>query len=785
MKRLILFLALVSGTLFSGADISASTLTPIEAPLLRLRASTFDPTASRVRFLSATAYTQYQIIQAVGPIQPGWRESLEGTGARIFDYVPEYAFICRVPSDAASLIWKLPFVRAVTPYLPAYRVSPKLAMTGPVSAVVSLFPDADPAAFAVHVKSYGLEGKKTGSTLVTVTGEADAVRRLAQEEGVRWIEPRPRIKVLNNRTRPILGVSKAWTDLGLYGSDQIVGIFDTGLDTGNPETMHADFLGRVVAGMGLNTQNDWADRFGHGTHVAGTIAGNGARSASRPKERIFERSFAGIAPEAKLVIQEVDVEEDGTSVGFTDQTDLGPILQWAYDHGARLHNNSWGDDNGEPNAYTLHAQQIDRFIWEHPDFAMFFAAGNEGIDGIKTDAEGLELLLSGEDPSEYQDGMIDPGSLSTPATAKNVVTVGASEGDRPSGPQTALIPYSFLFFRYQTDPIASDFISNNVDGMAAFSSRGPTLDGRTKPDIVAPGTNILSTISSVAAYSGYWEIYNASYGYAGGTSMSTPVTTGAAALVREWLQKKRNVPAPSAALIKALLLNGARDLSPGQYGENEMEIPPRPNSIQGWGRVDLDQTLLPLDPREIHFSDVTAGLATGEKKRFVFEVEGGTPLALTLAWSDYPGVPSAAKALVNDLDLVVTGPDGKVLRGNGAEDRLNNVEGIDIPSPATGNYTVEIAAVNVPKGPQPFALVVSGNAVPEGGVPPPPIRPGDVNLDTHVNTVDVVLALRSIVNLETLSATQIKAADVAPLNAPDGKVDINDAFQILRFVVGI
>src|SRR5262249_11277550 len=150
-----------------------------------------------------------------------------------------------------------------------------------------------------------------------------------------------------------------------------------------------------------------------------------------------------------------------------------------------------------------------------------------------------------QDAHAVAKGKVEPGSLTSPGTAKNIVTVGASEGNEPSQTQT-----------YQTagffaDPIMSDKMADNIEGMAAFSSRGPTLDGRIKPDVVAPGPFIISNRSPLGQDLVYWAPLNSNYAYSGGTSLSSPFVAGSAALVREWLQKKQSVANPSAALIKA------------------------------------------------------------------------------------------------------------------------------------------------------------------------------------------------------------------------------------------
>ena len=122
------------------------------------------------------------------------------------------------------------------------------------------------------------------------------------------------------------------------------------------------------------------------------------------------------------------------------------------------------------------------------------------------------------------------------------------------------------------------------------------------------------------------------------------------------------------------------------------------------------------------FVDDETGLATGGAASHSYDVAGGTPFKVTLAWSDYPGNTSATKMLVNDLDLEVSGPGGAFYRGNvfaggwsvagGLADSTNNVENVYVQSPAAGLWTVTVRGFNVPQGPQPYALVVGGLVTP-------------------------------------------------------------------------
>lgn len=306
------------------------------------------------------------------------------------------------------------------------------------------------------------------------------------------------------------------------------------------------------------------------------------------------------------MIQGFEVDANGVITGLPE--DYYQLFNQAYDSGARIHSDSWGDITGPITdtaaaygGYPYGAQRTDAFIWDHPDMTIFMAAGNSGQDGTP----GVFGFCTGGD------GVIDLDSLLSPGTAKNVVTVGAAESDRNEGPLQG-VPWLLISFCFFTEPIATDIIANNIDGLATFSSRGPVDDGRSKPDVVASGVNIVSNRSHDPAAGELWGAYNEDYAYSGGTSMATPLTAGMGALLREWLISQ-GAANPSAALVKATLLNTTQNTAPGQYGTGaSQEIPAqRPNNVAGWGRASLS-LLDPSSPGTLWFDDHTAGLNTGE-----------------------------------------------------------------------------------------------------------------------------------------------------------------------------
>ncbi len=567
-------------------------------------------------------------------------------------------------SQQEQAVRSLPHVRWLGIYQPSYRISQgalnktftveqdqEKGETSYETLRITVFPGEDLNKINSQIAALGgtiLDTVTTKwKTTLKIKAPVNRISDLTLIQGVKWVEPVPEWKLFNNVSTDIMTVRTPRNSHGLYGEGQTVGVCDTGLDQGstNPASLHDDFedgsgSSRVtqiidVAGDGPQDVNS-----GHGTHVAGSVLGNGILSGSTPSSNTFpDTCFSGIAPKASLVFQAV---ENNTTEGLYLPSDLNTLFSQSDSAGADLHTNSWGDSVG--GMYSSYSQDVDEYIWDNKDFLILFSAGNSGID-------------------KDGDGVIDLFSLGAPATAKNCLTVGASEGYRPSG-----AGYDFNWgvyhpYKFSATPISTDHVSNNSVGMAAFSSRGPVIDGRYKPDLVAPGTNILSTKSSATSQTG-WGAYNTYYTWMGGTSMSTPLTAGASALMREYLIKEQDYTNPSAALIKAALLNSAEDISPGQYGTGvDQEIPdaPVPNNVEGWGRLNIENGVYPSSPFNILYYDEPTGLNTGGNQEYTVDVSAvGSPLKINLVWTDYPGSTPAQGGLVNDLDLQVTDPSMSV-----------------------------------------------------------------------------------------------------------------------------
>jgi subtilisin family serine protease len=251
-------------------------------------------------------------------------------------------------------------------------------------------------------------------------------------------------------------------------------------------------------------------------------------------------------------------------------------------------------------------------------------------------------------------------------------------------------------------------MADNPDHVAAFSSRGPTRDNRIKPDVVAPGTFILSARSSLLSASNTgWAPFplSRSYFYMGGTSMATPLAAGAVALIREFLRTRASITRPTAALLKATLIAGTARL-PGIAAAGTIV-----DNHQGYGRINIDSVLAPKKPASTKFVEVKKGLRTGEIHSTTVKLKSNkVPLRIVLVFTDFPGA-----TLINNLNLIVTAPDGSKYVGNQkigdpiVLDAKNNVEVVHIDKPQTGTWKIEIVGANVPKGPQDFALVYMGH----------------------------------------------------------------------------
>jgi hypothetical protein len=662
------------------------SLAASQAAVIDLEAYRFDPRAGEPSIPPDLAVADggaggygYYIVQTTGPVSDAWRTALESDGARLYGYVPESAFLVGLDAAARERVAARVDVAWIGPFRPAYRISPQVgthAFVSPLrrsdnrlTLIVRVFRDLD--ATAARLAGLGcevLDRTDDGfSQRLLVRAPRERVSAIARVQDVWWIEEQPEFLTMNNVTKWVAQSNvSGWTPLwdhGINGEGMIATIMDTGVDynscwfreNGNaqPGPSHRKVIHYATFGGGL--AYDGCDT-GHGSHVAGTMCGD--QSYINPGNY----NYNGMAYKAKFTVQDVGADDwSACNLGtLSVPSSLSSAFTASYGLGARVHQNSWGSTS---NAYDSYSVDVDNAMWNHPDYLVCFAAGNSGPGS---------------------------GTVGSPGTAKNCVTVGAC---RQAPEQNT---------------------------MASYSSRGPATDSRYKPTVTAPGGESPTYITSVDNDPGNPPsptCQTASDPFQG-TSMATPCVSGMALNTQQYFSEGFYPDGaagtggffPSAALVKAVIVSSTADMATADI----------PNNNEGWGRVLMDNALyFDGDTRELITEQVAPGLGTGEVWTREFVVDDATePLVVTVVWTDYPGTSGASVTLVNDLDITLTAPGGTQYKGNvfsggfsstgGSNDRRNVEECVRLSSTPLGSYTLEVRGYNVPHGPQPFAVAING-----------------------------------------------------------------------------
>jgi hypothetical protein len=748
------------------------------------------------------------LVHFSGPVQPQWRQQLLDTGVQIVTYIPQNSYLVYGNSRSIAQIQAIaanaPHIQWEGEYSDSYKIHP-LAKTGKTDLfAIQLVADANANAQTLTL----LDGLKLEPVAqqrrvlnylnVIVRLRPGDLTAVAARPDVISIQPYwPPRKSGERQDQIVAGnlngnlptgpgylawlAGKGFNDAQFAASGFVVDISDSGIDDGTTTPNHFGLYAggltnagsRVVYSRLEGTPNSPSTLHGcdgHGTLNAHIVGGFDAGTNFPFADDAGFAYGLGVCPFARM----------GVSVVFDPDYWTNPNLSQleadAYNDGARINNNSWGDYDGN-GVYGIDSQEYDSLVRDsqqagttHPtqgnqEMVTLFAAGNFG-------------------PATQ--------TIDQPATAKNVIAVGGAD--------------NVQLFGGDDGCGIGDNEADNANEIDPGSSRGPCADGRMKPDLMAPSTHVsggvpqapdpgsLGTADSCfnadsicgGVGNNFYPSFQQFYSASSGTSHSTPCVAGGCALLRQYFINQGLVP-PSPAMTKAFLMNSARYMTGSTANDTLWSV------NQGMGELDLGAAFdgIPRVLRDEAVADMFT--ASGQSRTFTGVIaDTNLPFRVTLAWTDAPGNTSGA-AYNNDLDLTVT-VGGQTYLGNvfsndvsiigGNADTMNNVESVYFPTVGSSTFTVSVTgtsinSVGVPNGSnaltQDFALVIynavasgapvitaagsaltSENCLPTNGV----IDPGE--------TVTVNLTLQNIgvANTTNLVATLLPTGGVTSPSGP-------------------
>lgn len=619
---------------------------------------------------------QYFIIQFTGPVQRDCFSGLEELGVRTIGYLPYYATVARLTPVQQRQVGQLPFVRWIGVFQPAYKIQAELLNITELKNIAILVTPGEPATIleemlAIQGGTIVQTSESPFGTVIHATLPGWTIPIIARSPAAFWIQEWTEPTLANNNGQWV--TQSGWRSTappdtstearpvwrnGVQGQGVILSTTDTGLNTGHD--MFRD------PNLPITPPGIWPEhrkvvaykRYATADATEGQYHGSHVNGTVAGDDSVTGGTSYYDGMAIKGRLYFVDVT-NGTN--FVVNNDLWTLWDTVY------------AGRGLPDSLQPIKQHSGSWGWSN-------SSGTYLLPDASTDAfiwahkDFLNIMAAGNEYSTRR--------IRNPGIAKNVLTVGALQNGTSS------------------------------NQIASFSSRGPTQDGRLKPSIMAPGQNIYSATKTGTN----------TYQSMDGTSMATPMISGAVGLLRCYLQEgyyPTGTPTPenrltyiSAALLRSMTIASA-DPNIGSYTP--------PNTNIGWGRINLDSVLyFAGDTRKLWLKDDTIGLVTGEYAEEYFRVESSIPLRLALAWSDTAAAPNASPTLVNNLDLELIAPTGTYYHGNKYSagqsianptgwDSINTEECCRVNEPDTGLWTVRVYARNVATSSrQPFALTVTG-----------------------------------------------------------------------------
>lgn len=586
------------------------------------------------------------------------KREFEKNGIKLLNYMPDNSWFASVSDiDEIEKTSNIRVINVVDDISDANKISFAVKNKNyvkndddTINLSVKLYDDVNLDDEISKIENYGdILDKFDSVNELKISVKEDKISDLADNDIVQWLHVSEKeLTTHNDGVRQNIGVNLVQSSpYWLSGANVVAAEWDYGW----ADDAHEDLQGRVTIGDSASCGSGDSGICGvasHSTHVAGTMLGNGALSEANGGEAL---QWRGMAPTASLITY----EWWDTITELNDEHDSAINI---YD--ASLSQNSWGyqyngcgsDCSG---SYDSFSAQLDAIV--------------RGLKGKKI----TQVWSAGNKRPYCDDGEYD--CIGLPATAKNVITVGATNSDD--------------------------------DSITFFSSFGPTNDGRLKPEVTTPGCEADRNDNTITG--SIWSTLSVdTYGGYCGTSMAAPAASGVIALMYEEFANNNIYPLPST--IKAILTHTALDL--GTAG---------PDYSFGYGRIEAQAAieLIKNDARNsVIVEDQIANQALTHQ--YQLEVIDQEELKLTLVWDDYQGTANANKDLVNDLDLILIAPDlteylpwllDPSNPSNAATNGIDNVNNIEqvVVDPSPGTWTVRVTGSLVPQAPQTYSLISSNS----------------------------------------------------------------------------
>lgn len=483
-----------------------------------------------------------------------------------------------------------------------------------------------------------------------------------------------------------IGTNTLWpggsAGLNLTGSSNNVKNKLAVWDGGRVRGTHAELTGRVVQ------RDNPAGNSDHSTHVAGTLVASGANPLAKGMSYGQQEL---VAYDFNNHISEILGEAPNLLVS---NHSYGAISGWSFNE-TQNRWEFWGqfgaNEDYKLGYYSNEAQMFDSIAYNAPFYLIVKSSGNKrnengpavGAPYWRFDASGT-MSNAGNRPA----GISSNDSydiIPTYGVAKNILTLGA------------------------VNPIPNGYTRPSEVVQSAFSSWGPTDDGRIKPDVVADGVGLLSSIASS----------DNAYATFSGTSMSTPNAAGSVLLLQEYYSQLHGGAFMRSATLKGLVIHTA----------DEAGLFPGPDYQNGWGLMNMGKAAAVITANNT--TQIMQENLLNNSASFSLPViaSGNGTISATISWTDPKAdvepVGSALnnpnRKLVNDLDIVikkgattyrswVLNPASPNFAATTGDNVLDNVEKIELPDAVPGaTYTIEITHKGtLARGQQAYSLIASG-----------------------------------------------------------------------------